>query len=353
MRHDSARTEARVINPKPVKLALQGGGAHGAFVWGVLDRLLEDERLYIEAISATSAGAINAVVLAYGLAIGGPQAAREKLREFWQDISLAGQFFSPVGVNFYDAWLRMCGVPVELTPSFIAFQTMTQVLTPYQSNPLDLNPLKTVLLKTVDFNCLKASEVVPPLFISATNVRSGKIKIFDKSSLSLEAVLASACLPQLFRAVEIKGEHYWDGGYMGNPAIFPLIYSGGCKDIMIVHINPIERPGLPVTATEIANRVNEISFNSSLMREMRAIAFITRLLDENELDATKYSRIFIHWLGNDPAMAALGAATKVKIDWHFLQSLCEEGRRTATAWLDANIEAIGCRSSVDLAAMFT
>ncbi|VTZ50742.1 Alpha/beta hydrolase [Methylocella tundrae] len=352
MRQSSPCSDADASGRKPVKLALQGGGAHGAFVWGMLDRLLEDGRLRVEAISATSSGAMNAVALAYGLAIGGPEAAREKLAEFWRGVSRTGQLFSPVGATPLDAWLRMCGAPVELTPSFIAFQTMTQTLTPQQCNPLDLNPLKTILLNTVDFDRLKASPAAPPLFISATNVRTGKIKVFEKSSLSLEAVLASACLPQLFRAVEIDGEHYWDGGYMGNPAIFPLIYAGGCKDVLIVHVNPIERPDLPVTATAIANRVNEISFNSSLMREMRAIAFVTQLLDENQLDSTKYSRMFIHWLGNDAAMAALGAATKIETDWNFLRGLFEEGRRTATKWLDANVDAIGSRSTVDLATTF-
>lgn len=353
MPQSSQQTEAGASGRKPVKLALQGGGAHGAFVWGVLDCLLEDGRLYVEAISATSSGAMNAVALAYGLAIGGPDEARQKLTEFWWRISGAGQLFSPVGATPLDAWLRMCGVPVELTPTFLAFQTMTQTLTPHQCNPFGLNPLKTILLETIDFDRLKESRAAPPLFISATNVRTGKIKIFDKSSLCLEAVLASACLPQLFPAVEIDGEYYWDGGYMGNPAIFPLIYGGGCKDLLIIHVNPIERRDLPMTATEIANRVNEISFNSSLMREMRAVAFVTRLLDENQLDSTKYSRMFIHWLGNDAAMAALGVATKIETDWSFLRGLFEEGRRTAAEWLDANVESIGHRSTVDLAAMFT
>jgi NTE family protein len=337
---------------KPVKLALQGGGSHGAFVWGVLDRLLEDGRLGVEAVSATSSGAMNAVALAYGLAVGGPQGARDKLTEFWRGVSCAGRLFSPVGATALDAWLRMCGMPIEFTPTYLAFGVMTQTLTPRQSNPLDLNPLRMILTNIIDFDRLKAAEAAPSLFISATNVRTGKIKIFDKSSLSLDAVLASACLPQLFPAVEIDGEYYWDGGYMGNPAIFPLIYSGGCKDVLIVHVNPMERRDLPGTAREIADRVNEISFNSSLMREMRAVAFVTRLLDEKELDSAKYSRMFIHWLGNDAAMAALGVATKLDTSWRFLRGLFEEGRQTAAKWLDANVAAIGNRSTVDLAALF-
>ena len=352
MRQNSPPIDAGGSSRKPVKLALQGGGAHGAFVWGVLDRLLEDGRLSVEAVSATSSGAMNAVALAYGLVVGGPEGARAKLTEFWRGVSRAGRLFSPVGATPLDAWLRMCGTPIEFTPSYVALSVMTQTLTPRQSNPLDLNPLRMILTDTIDFDRLKTAEAAPSLFISATNVRTGKIKIFDKSSLSLEAVLASACLPQLFPAVEIDGEYYWDGGYMGNPAIFPLIYGGGCRDVLIVHVNPMERRGLPGTAREIADRVNEISFNSSLMREMRAVAFVTRLLDENQLDSAKYSRMFIHWLGNDAAMAALGAATKLETAWCFLRSLFEEGRRTAAQWLDANVEAIGNRSTVDLTALF-
>ncbi len=352
MRQSSSTTDAGGFSRKPVKLALQGGGAHGAFVWGVLDRLLEDGRLSIEAVSATSSGAMNAVALAYELAIGGPEGARDKLTAFWRGVSCAGQLFNPVGATPLDGWLRMCGVPIEFTPTYLAFGIMTQTLTPRQSNPLNFNPLKMILIDIIDFDRLKASEAAPSLFISATNVRTGKIKVFDKSSLSVEAVLASACLPQLFPAVEIDGEYYWDGGYMGNPAIFPLIYSGGCEDVLIVHVNPMQRRDLPGTAREIADRVNEISFNSSLMREMRAVAFVTRLLDENQLDSAKYSRMFIHWLGNDAVMAALGAATKIETDWRFLQGLFEKGRRTATQWLDANVEAIGHRSTVDLTALF-
>jgi NTE family protein len=352
MRQNSPPIDAGGSSRKPVKLALQGGGAHGAFVWGVLDRLLEDGRLSVEAVSATSSGAMNAVALAYGLAIGGPEGARDKLSEFWRGVSRAGRLFSPVGATPLDAWLRMCGAPVEFTPAYLAFGMMTQALTPRQFNPLDLNPLRMILTDIIDFDRLKTAEAAPSLFISATNVRTGKIKIFDKSSLSLEAVLSSACLPQLFAAVEIDGEYYWDGGYMGNPAIFPLIYGGDCKDVLIVHVNPMERRGLPGTAREIADRVNEISFNSSLMREMRAVAFVTRLLDDKELDSAKYSRMFIHWLGNDAAMAALGTATKLETNWSFLRGLFEEGRRTAAQWLDANAEAVGDRSTVDLAALF-
>jgi NTE family protein len=219
---------------KPVNLALQGGGAHGAFAWGVLDKLLEDGRLTIDAMSATSAGAMNAVVAAYGLSIGGPDGAREKLDEFWRRISTAGQ---------------LCDL--EFSPAFFLFRAITHVFSPYQINPFNLNPLKGALSGVVDFDRLAKCKRAPRLFLSATNVRTGKIKVFENDAMSVDVVLASACLPYLFHAVEIDGEHYWDGGFMGNPAIFPLIYNRGSKDVILVHINPIERKKLPKTAAEI------------------------------------------------------------------------------------------------------
>jgi NTE family protein len=320
-------------NEKPVNLALQGGGAHGAFAWGVLEKLLEDGRLTIEAMSATSAGAMNAVVAAYGLSIGGPDGAREKLEEFWRRISNAGQLYSPVRSFPWEHWLQ--GSPnSEFSPAFFVFQAMTHVFSPYQINPFNFNPLKDVLTEVVDFDRLAKCNKAPRLFLSATNVRTGKIKLFGNEAVSADVVLASACLPYLFHAVEIDGEHYWDGGFMGNPAIFPLIYNRGSKDVILVHINPIERKRLPRTAAEIFNRMNEISFNSSLMREMRAVAFVTKLIDDNVLDRDKYSRMFIHSIRDDAAMAELGVATKLNPDWDFLCRLRDSGRAKAAEWLE-------------------
>jgi NTE family protein len=338
-------------NAKPVNLALQGGGAHGAFVWGVLDEFLEDGRLSIEAISATSAGAMNAVVLAYGMAVGGPQGARDKLEELWREVAKLARMVS-LAWSPLDGWARACGLSPDYYPSYLTFHAVTQILPPYLLNPLGLNPLREILLKVVDFTRLNEPPQATRLFLNATNVRTGKIAVFETPAITVDAVLASACLPPYFQAIEIDGEHYWDGGYMGNPAIFPLIYRHASNDVIIVHVNPIYRPDVPRSAAEITHRINEISFNSSLMREMRAVAFVTGLIDERELDAKKYSRMLVHWVGNDKVMAQLGTATQFYPDWELLSRLHGEGRQTAKQWLETNFEDIGRRSTVDLGKKF-
>jgi NTE family protein len=356
------RGEARSRAPraeattKPVNLALQGGGAHGAFCWGVLDKLLEDGRVSTEAVSATSAGAMNAVVLAIGLSIGGRDGARAKLEEFWREVSLAGMLYSPVRTlpleRLFEQWMGIVNgnghYHAEHSATFHMFQALTRLLSPYQLNPFNFNPLRDVLTKVVDFDRLCQCPVAPRLYLSATNVRTGKIKVFENCDVSPDAVLACACLPYIFQAVEIDGEHYWDGGFMGNPAIFPLIYRRGSKDVVIVHINPLERATLPTNAAQIFNRMNEISFNSSLMREMRAIAFVTRLIDEGAIDSGRYSRMLIHSISDDLEMTQLGVATKLNPDWEFLCHLRDAGRRAAEQWLERNFTAIGQQSSVDL-----
>jgi NTE family protein len=337
---------------KPVNLALQGGGAHGAFAWGVLDKLLEDGRLSIDAMSATSAGAMNAVVVAHGLSIGGPSGARAKLEEFWRQLSNAGQLYSPVRSFPWQHRLQGSDTYSDLSPTFFLFQAMMRVFSPYQCNPFNLNPLKDVLVEVVDFERLAHCNKAPRLFLSATNVRTGKIKVFGNETMSVDVVLASACLPYLFHAVAIDGEHYWDGGFMGNPAIYPLIYNRGSKDVILVHINPIERNDLPMTAAAIFNRMSEISFNSSLMREMRAVAFVTKLIDDNVLDRDTYSRIFIHSIRDDALMAELPVSTKLNLDWDFLCRLRDKGRAIAAEWLDGNMDKVGQSSTVDVAGVF-
>jgi NTE family protein len=337
-------------NQKIVNLALQGGGAHGAFAWGVLDRLLEDGRIGVEAISATSAGAMNAAVLAYGFAVGGADGARAKLEEFWRRTSRAGELYSPVRSFPWEKWLN--GHAMEFSPSYAMFEAVTRVFSPYQLNPFDFNPLRDVLEEVIDFDRLCRCSDTTRLYISATNVRTGKIKVFHNEEMSADAILASACLPYIFKAVEIDGEHYWDGGYMGNPAIFPLIYNCQSRDVVLIHINPIERAKLPTASSEIFNRINEISFNSSLMREMRAIAFVTRLIDEGALDKTKYKRMLIHAVRSDADMNALSVASKLNPDWDFLCRLRDVGRRRASEWLEANYDSIGQESSVDVAATY-
>jgi NTE family protein len=335
---------------KNVNLALQGGGAHGAFVWGVVDRLLEDGRLGIEAISATSAGAMNAVALASGLAQGGPEAARKNLHEFWQEVSrldLIYDAYSPLS-----QWIQALKLPPEYHPLHAAIHFLTHTLPPNLLNPLNINPLKDVLLRTIDFERLNASSDAPQLFLNATNIRTGKIKVFQTPAVTVDAVLASACLPPYFQAVEIDGEHYWDGGYLGNPAIFPLIYRKGARDVVIVQVTAIRRDELPASAADVLHRITEISFNSSLMREMRAVAFATRLIDGGELDEGRHSRMFMHWIGNDPLMSQLGTATQFHPNWDLLCRLRDAGRETASKWLDQNFEQIGSRSTVDLKEMF-
>ena len=337
-------------NQKPINLALQGGGSHGAFAWGVIDRLLEDGRIGIEAISATSAGAMNAAVLAYGYAVDGADGARAKLEEFWREISLAGELYSPVRSFPWEKWFDNHGM--EQSASFAMFEAMTRVFSPYQLNPFDFNPLRDVLERVIDFDRLCQCNETTRLHICATNVRTGKIRVFQNHEMSPDAILASACLPYIFKAVEIDGEHYWDGGYMGNPAIYPLIYHSTSKDVVLVHINPIERAKLPTTSSEIFNRINEISFNSSLMREMRAIAFVTKLIDDGALDEKAYRRMRIHAVRSDADMSALGVASKLNPDWDFLCRLRDVGRSRAAEWLGSNFDKIGIESSIDIEAAY-
>jgi NTE family protein len=331
---------------KAVALALQGGGAHGAFAWGVLDGLLEDGRIAIEGVSATSAGAMNAAVLAYGLQRGGPHGARAALHDFWRDIARAAEYSSPFRKLPWEGFFHN-GHTLDHSPMYLLTDLMLRIFSPYQFNPMNLNPLKDVLERHVDFDALRAACPIH-LYASATNVETGKVRVFSGDEISAKAVLASACLPFLFQAVEIDGEHFWDGGYMGNPAIFPLIYNCGTRDVVIVHINPIVRRGVPTTAAEILNRVNEVSFNSSLMRELRAIGFVTSLIHDGKIDRTDMKEVLIHSIRSDETMAALGVSSKLNADWEFLCLLRDSGRAQAEAWLRDNYDAIGNRSSVDI-----
>ncbi|MGH2373115.1 MAG: patatin-like phospholipase family protein, partial [bacterium] len=260
------------MQPKPINLALQGGGAHGAFTWGVLDTLLEDERIEIEAISGTSAGAMNAAVLADGMMEGGCEGGRRALEEFWSAVSRAA-LGSPLKRSVWD--MMTGNWNLDFSPSYLFLDQLSRLASPYQTNPLNLNPLRDLVLRQVNFERLRRCDCIK-LFISATSVRTGKVKVFKHAELSIDALMASACLPLLFQAVEIDGEAYWDGGYMGNPVLFPFFYRCRHPDVVIVQINPLEREDTPTTAPEIMDRVNEITFNSSLMSEFRAIDFVAR-----------------------------------------------------------------------------
>ncbi len=328
---------------KFVNLALQGGGAHGAFAWGVLDRLLEEGALGFEGISATSAGAMNATVLAYGLHEGGPDGARAALANFWRRIAhIAG--LGPLQPSLVDRLIH--NHELTFTPAFVMLDLMTRLFSPYQFNPTNYNPLRGILEETVDFERLRDCRAVR-LFLSATNVRTGKVRIFRNDEITLDAVMASACLPFMFQAVEIDGEAYWDGGYMGNPALYPLIYHCESRDVVIVHINPLCRPEVPTNAHEIMSRINEISFNSSLMREMRAIHFVTKLIDESKLVENGMKKMLIHSIAADDVMQGLNATSKLNADWEFLTHLRDLGRERADEWLGDTFERLNRETTID------
>jgi NTE family protein len=330
---------------KTINLALQGGGAHGGFTWGVLDRLLEEKSLIFEGISATSAGAMNGAVLAYGLTTGGREGAREALAAFWRRISDAARL-GPLQPSPLDRMLN--DFSLSASPAFTILGFLTRLLSPYQINPMNFNPLRDVVEKSIDFDVLKGPDCPVKLFLSATNVRTGKIKVFEKDEISVSAVLASACLPTMFQAVEIDGEAYWDGGYMGNPPLFPLIYNCQSADILVVHLNPLYRSETPRTADEILNRINEVSFNSSLMREMRAVSFVTKLISEHQIIDPAIKHVLIHSVSNDKLMNSLNAVSKYNADWDFITFLRDQGRRCANDWLATNFSKLGVESTVDI-----
>jgi NTE family protein len=333
---------------KRANLALQGGGAHGAFTWGVLDRLLKETRLEIDGISATSAGAVNAVVLAHGLTVGGREDAIGALKNFWQRIATLAPW-SALQASWFEQASRIYGL--DRFPAYAFFDLLHRMLSPYQLNPFNLNPLKSLLEETVDFELLRRQSAIK-LFLCATNVRTGKLRVFTHEEIGATHVLASACLPLFSQAVELDGDYFWDGGYMGNPALFPLIY--GCKshDIIVVHINPAERSEIPKTGPEIMNRINEISFNSSLLREMRAIAFVTKLIDDGKIDAGGLKRMLIHAIAADDAMQALGPTSQLNADRAFLTRLHDIGHERADRWLHAHFDRLGVESTVDVDAKY-
>ena len=336
---------------KHINLALQGGGAHGAFTWGVLDRILEDDRLHVDGVSGTSAGAMNGAIMVSGHIADGNAGARKALDRFWEAVSALG-VMSPVHANWYD---RATGNwDLDESPASMWLDTLSRLVSPYQTNPLNLSPFGDLLAQLVDFEGLRRGDGVR-LFVSATNVNTGKIRVFERKELTLDMLLASAALPNVFQAVVIDGEAYWDGGYMGNPAIFPLIYNCDARDVILVQVNPLTREGVPKTAGEIMNRLNEITFNASLISEMRAIAFVLKLLDNvpGDIPAIRgLKRMHIHMIEDEPAMESLGVASKLNTDMDFLLYLKRLGRDTAERWLNENFAALGHRSTVDIRKKF-
>jgi len=335
-----------------LNLALQGGGAHGAYTWGALDRLLDEEDIGFEAITATSAGAMNAAMMVTGLARGGRKGAQALLAEFWNRITenAAGPR-SPFSMFALPPDPAVLNAFYSLSPAYLAGEWMTRTFSPYQLNPLNLNPLRDLLEDMIDFDEVCRGDG-PVMFVNATNVRKGRPRIFSGNEITVDALLASACLPSLFQAVEIDGESYWDGGYVGNPAIYPLVHGATCRDVLIVHINPIVREETPTTAADIANRINELSFNASLMREMRAVDFVQRLLDEGVIPEGRWKRLRIHSVRDDETMRSFGVATKATPDWAVLTRLKAAGAASMEAWLKAHKDKIGVRDSVDIQAEF-
>lgn len=331
-----------------VNLALQGGGAHGAFTWGVLDALLEDGRIAFEGVSGTSAGAMNAVVLADGFARDGRDGARESLEKFWRSVSRVAHASplqrSPVNVFFGD-W------NLDTSPTFMAFDLMSRLVSPYEFNPLNINPLRDLVAENVDFERLHKSGDMS-LFISATNVHTGKVKVFNGAEVTVDSVMASACLPHLFQAVVIDDVPYWDGGFAGNPVLFPFHNACANSDLLLIQTNPIMRNSTPDTAREILDRMNEISFNSALLHELRAIEFVARLIDQGVLDKERYRQVRLHRIDGGEALEPLRASSKLNAEWPFFVHLRDLGREAAAEWLEQHADRVGRESSLSIASVF-
>ncbi|MGI9332868.1 MAG: patatin-like phospholipase family protein [Gammaproteobacteria bacterium] len=346
MAKDQRRTARHV---KAINLALQGGGSHGAFTWGVLDKIFEDGRIWIEAVSGTSAGAMNAVVASQGMYDGGGEGARTALEAFWLRVSEAGQA-SLVKRSPLDRLTRNWSL--DTSPGYVWMDLLSRLASPYDLNPLRINPLRDLVRDCVDFQKVRNCGDMP-IFISATNVETGRVRVFERDEITLDVVMASACLPHMFHAVEIDGTPYWDGGYMGNPVLFPFIDHSACDDIVIVQINPIVREGTPKTAREIHNRVNEITFNSSLLKDLRTIELVDRLIEQGKVDREDYREMKVHLIEARKRMRPLGASSKLNTEWAFLQHLRDVGRGAAARWIDRHFDEIGVRSTVDLREMFS
>lgn len=329
---------------KIINLALQGGGSHGAFTWGVLDALLEDGRLYFDAISGTSAGAMNAVVLAYGMTRAqyeekSPeevrQSARDALKRFWNGIGIMGSFSA--------------GVPLPGSKQVIRLLTglATQYVSPYQSNPLGVNPLHKLLSSVVDFDLLAEHNRIQ-LFICATCVRTGRGHLFHGKDITADSVMASACLPHLFQAVEIDGEIYWDGGYTGNPALSPLFSANAYRDILLIQINPSEQSKRPHNAESINERISEITFNTALLHELRNISMLRGLIHSGKVDSSEYKDILMHCISTDEALGHQAHTSKVRADPMFLKQLFQQGRQAARQWLDKHYDDLGVRQTLKI-----
>jgi NTE family protein len=330
---------------KSLSLALQGGGAHGAFTWGVLDRLIEEENIQIDAISATSAGAMNAAVFVYGNAKGGKELAKKLMEDFWKKVSIAASL-SPMQSTFFDKMMGMNAVGAS--PFAQAADMMRHFFSPYQLNFFDVNPLKDILNEVIDFNELHKINNIK-LFVNATNLKTGKIKVFKCDEIDNKVLLASACLPYIAQTVVIDGEKYWDGGFSGNPALSPLIYDSKTSDIVIVQVTPFYLEETPTSIPDIIDRANEISFNTALIKEMKGIEIMNDLITKNKLKDDKHYRVIrVHMVGNEEIMATFGRTSKMNAEWDFLLYLKEVGRQAAEDWLEKQYESVGVKSTYSI-----
>ncbi|MGD1843675.1 MAG: patatin-like phospholipase family protein [Thermonemataceae bacterium] len=333
---------------KHIAVALQGGGSHGAFTWGVLDRLLDEEEIALDGFCGTSAGAMNATILAHGLQVGGRTKAKELLYTFWKKVSDQA-IFSLLQPSLLDKSIDNGNMDYSF--GFWFSEIVSMYASPYQFNPVDYNPLRDILLDIVDFDKLKSCEETK-LFVCATNVRRGRAKVFDMEHISCDAVLASCCLPFLFKAITIDGEDYWDGGYMGNPPIFPLIDGTSSSDILIVQINPINIDETPKDAVGIRDRVNEISFNASLMHEMRKIDLVDRLLKKGMNLDDRFRDMYIHNINPEVDLAYYNVSSKLNATWDFITYLHDLGRKYADEWIEENLAYVGVKSTCDVRETF-
>jgi len=329
-------------DPILVDLALQGGGSHGAFTWGVLDRLLEEPWLGIDGISGTSAGAMNAAVLVDGHAKAGAAGARKALENFWRRVSEAARF-SPLRRGPLDVFLGRW--TLDSSPMYVAMDLMSRLVSPYDLNPMGNNPLRAILAETINFDRLPHAPI--KLFITATNVRTGRGHVFKNNAITPDVLLASACLPTMFQAIEIEGEPYWDGGYSGNPTITPLIQECKSQDTILVQINPVEREGRPRSAPEILNRLNEVSFNAVLLKELRMIAVLRQVANPGNSEGAQWAGMRIHRVASE-MITELGASSKLNAEWEFFSLLHDEGRRSAQVFLETHALDLGRRSTLDL-----
>ena len=335
---------------KRINLGLQGGGAHGAFTWGVLDRLLDEEKLEIAGISGTSAGALNGAAFKSGWLAGGREGARENLDWLWSQMGAIGDLRMPVWMTGAMPGVGTVSDAIELSPPFLMADAVSRMVSPYAYGPFYSNPLERVVAQFAFERVCDAAG--PRFFVGATNVHDGKIRIFSGDEITTDSLLASACLPTLFQAVQIGEAHYWDGGYAGNPALFPLFKADLPPDIVVVNINPLNRPDVPTSAQDIQNRINEISFNASLLRELRAINLAQELLESGAMKDGAMKRVFVHMIADDALMRDLSVATKLVPTPYVLSRLKSAGRQAAEAFLNAHWDDLNARGSVDLAGTY-